>query len=200
MSQTTMIGLIDRLKRDESDAWQEWVSLYHPFLLRRLLASGEQTADAEDIIQEILQVVQKKIAQFNREENGQKGAFRNWLWKVTTNCRRNYHRTRQSQQRADPQGGSEALGFLAQQVDNSNDLEQEWKQAHQQYLIQHVLDLAKKSVPSETWMVFQRRIIDKIPYEQLIQEMNISLSSAYNRVKRVREFIRLQLSELDEEY
>jgi hypothetical protein len=79
----TSASLLDRLKSapEETD-WQQLVQLYTPLirsLLRRYLSSVQ---DADDVVQEILSVVIRKLPHFERERTG---SLRSWLRSVSVN-------------------------------------------------------------------------------------------------------------------
>jgi RNA polymerase sigma-70 factor (ECF subfamily) len=71
--------------RDPADhaAWQEFVEIYRPVILRLALRKGLQAADAEDIAQEVLVTVAKAVEQWEHDPNRAK--FRTWLHRVANN-------------------------------------------------------------------------------------------------------------------
>ncbi|MGA2255234.1 MAG: RNA polymerase sigma factor [Thermoguttaceae bacterium] len=71
--------------RDPADraAWQEFVEIYRPVILRLAQRKGMQAADAEDIAQEVLTVVAKAVEQW--EHDPQRAKFRTWLHRVANN-------------------------------------------------------------------------------------------------------------------
>ena len=72
--------------RDPADraAWQEFVEIYRPVILRLAQRKGMQAADAEDIAQEVLSVVAKAVEQW--EHDPQRARFRTWLHRVANNA------------------------------------------------------------------------------------------------------------------
>src|SRR5580704_728107 len=71
--------------RDPADqaAWQEFVEIYRPVILRIAQHKGMQAADAEDIAQEVLVAVAKAVEQ--REHDPKRAKFRTWLHRVANN-------------------------------------------------------------------------------------------------------------------
>ena len=71
--------------RDPADqaAWQEFVEIYRPVILRLAQHKGMQAADAEDIAQEVLAAVAKAVEQ--REHDPKRAKFRTWLHRVANN-------------------------------------------------------------------------------------------------------------------
>ena len=72
--------------RDPADqaAWQEFVEIYRPVILRLARQKGMQAADAEDVAQEVLTAVAKAVEQ--REHDPKRAKFRTWLHRVANNA------------------------------------------------------------------------------------------------------------------
>src|SRR5436190_18566417 len=80
----TRMSLVARL-RDVRDggAWVEFLDLYQPLVVKLLTRRGLQDADAQDLSQEVLLAVCRRIEDWRH--NGRKGAFRSWLYVVSRN-------------------------------------------------------------------------------------------------------------------
>jgi RNA polymerase sigma factor (sigma-70 family) len=80
----TRISLLIRV-RDPADqaAWNEFVEIYQPVILRLARQKGMQEADAEDVAQSVLSAIAKAIEQ--REHDPKRAKFRTWLHRVTHN-------------------------------------------------------------------------------------------------------------------
>src|SRR5262245_1460270 len=73
----TSASLLDRLAATPSDVdWRRLVNLYAPLLAAWLARAGVPAHDRDDLSQEVLMVVVKEVAGFER---GRPGAFRAWL-------------------------------------------------------------------------------------------------------------------------
>jgi DNA-directed RNA polymerase specialized sigma24 family protein len=91
----TSATLLKRLNnRSDSVAWQRLVDLYSPLINAWLRRQGVSAEDADDLSQEVLGIVVREVAQFRH--NGRAGAFRTWLRTITTNCLRQFRRSRRS--------------------------------------------------------------------------------------------------------
>src|SRR5262245_43749320 len=89
----TPVSLLDRLRRSpDASCWVRFVQLYTPLIRDTLRRHAVSAADADDLVQEVLQVVVQEIARF--QHNQQKGAFRAWLRSVTVHRLRNFWRRR----------------------------------------------------------------------------------------------------------
>ena len=81
----TRLSLIVRLKsRADEAAWQEFVEIYRPVIVRLATRRGMQHADAEDLSQQVLVSVTKAIGRW--EIAPRCARFRAWLHRVARNA------------------------------------------------------------------------------------------------------------------
>ena len=77
----TRLSLIGKLHDPAAaEAWAEFVRLYQPVVFRVARQRGLQHADAEDLTQDVLATVGRKVAGFDFQHGG---SFRGWLLKIT---------------------------------------------------------------------------------------------------------------------
>src|SRR5438045_2480430 len=95
----TSISLLERLRLEpDAQAWQRLVEIYTPLIRRWLGRYGLAEADREDLTQDVLAVVVRRLPQF--EHNGRPGAFRTWLRLIVTHRLRDFWRARRCQPQA----------------------------------------------------------------------------------------------------
>jgi len=63
------------------EGWREFAAIYRPLVYRVARAKGLQHADAEDLTQDVLAVVERSLDQFDPTIGG----FRSWLYQITRN-------------------------------------------------------------------------------------------------------------------
>ena len=81
----TRLSLIVRLKnRADQAAWQEFVEIYRPVIVRLAVRRKMQHADAEDLAQQVLISVSKAIGRW--EIATHRARFRTWLQRVAENA------------------------------------------------------------------------------------------------------------------
>ena len=89
----TSLSLLDRLGQpDDGEAWQRLVEIYSPLLRGWLTRYEVQSADEDDLMQDVLFVVMRELPRFRHNE--QPGAFRTWLRRILVNRLRNFWRSR----------------------------------------------------------------------------------------------------------
>jgi RNA polymerase sigma-70 factor (ECF subfamily) len=146
---TTSFSLIGRLgDRADAEAWAHFVALYAPLVRAWVRPLCGQAADADDVIQEVLVVVVRRLPEF--AHNRRMGAFRAWLKTVATNKLGDYLRSD-----ARRLGGSSDL-VLAQLADSSSELNREWDRQHAQHLAHALLQKIQHEFEPATWDAFRR--------------------------------------------
>src|SRR5260370_42322131 len=116
------LPLLERLQqRPEPSAGQRLVDIYTPLIRRWLARSPLQSADNEDLIQEVLKIVVQKLPEFQRRREG---SFRAWLRVVTVNCLRELWRSLKHQPVAT--GDSDFLQKLHELEDPQSPLAKVW--------------------------------------------------------------------------
>jgi RNA polymerase sigma-70 factor (ECF subfamily) len=79
----TPVSLLDRVRRGDTIAWAEFSAQYSVMLRSWCLNWGLQSADADDLIQDTLLIVFRRIAEFRRRGAG---SFRSWIRTIAWRC------------------------------------------------------------------------------------------------------------------
>lgn len=177
----TSASLLQRLRTspDESD-WARLVDLYTPLIRGWMRRYSTSQQDADDVVQEVMAVVVRKLPQFERERTG---SFRNWLRQITVNCLRDSWRAKKY--RPSGTGGSDFQQVLDQLADPQSQLSQLWNEEHDQHVLQSLLDQIRPSLPNETWQAFRRVSVDGESAELVAKELNITVNKVYIAKSRV---------------
>jgi RNA polymerase sigma factor (sigma-70 family) len=184
---TTSVSLLDRLKlgRPESSDWKRLHGVYLPLIqkwLGRVPGLGDESAD---LAQDVLVVVFRQIARFDRKREG---SFRAWLRQITVNHARNYRRKRH---RRPAVGLDPADSFLARLADPNDDVAREWDRDHDSHVVERLLAIVEPNFNPTTWQAFRRFGVDGEPAAQVAQDLGLSENAvilAKSRVlKRLRE-------------
>jgi RNA polymerase sigma-70 factor (ECF subfamily) len=80
-SPLTPRSLLDRICGGDQHAWRALLAIYEPLLHHWLRSAGLETADRDDLTQQVLTVLVRKLPSFRH--SGRDGAFRAWLRSVT---------------------------------------------------------------------------------------------------------------------
>jgi RNA polymerase sigma-70 factor (ECF subfamily) len=181
MSETSA-SLLDRLRASpDEDAWQRLVEIYTPLVrgwLRR--HATLQAGDADDIVQEVLAVVVRRVKEFRRERTG---SFRAWLRQITVNCLRDFWKGRRAKPAAT--GGSDFLKMLDQLEDPASGLSKLWDAEHDQYVTRRLLEMIRPSFEPKTWRAFERVVLDGAKPDAVAAELDVTVNVVYIARSRV---------------
>lgn len=194
MSETSA-SLLDRLRHqpDES-SWKLLTDLYTPLIWGWLRRHARVNADdADDLVQDVLTVVVRRLAEFERQRSG---AFRAWLRQITVNCLRDFWKARR--RRPLHTGGSDFQVILDQLADPTSDLSRLWDQEYEQHLMRQALELVKPHFETKTWTAFQRVIFDAVEADAVAEELSMSVGAVYTARSRVMARLRREIDGLIE--
>lgn len=174
----TRISLVARL-RDARDggAWVEFLDLYQPLVVRLLRRHGLQDADAEDLSQEVLIAVCRRIEDW--KHNGRKGAFRSWLYVVSRNLMLNLLAKEKQC----------LVGIAAPDLDRMLDEQHpaagETEIEYRRELLARGAELIRREFRETTWTAFWRSSVEHIPISDVATELGISEGAVYIARSRV---------------
>jgi RNA polymerase sigma-70 factor (ECF subfamily) len=181
MSETST-SLLDRLRlQPDAEAWQRLVELYTPLIRGWLRRHGRLDQDADDLVQEVLAVVVRKLPDFRREPRT--GAFRRWLRTITVNCLRDFWRARRARPVAT--GDSAFLEMLHQLEDPDSALSRLWDREHDHHVTHRLLQLIQPKFEPSTWRAFQRVALEGAAAEVVAAELGISVNAVFIAKSRV---------------
>lgn len=175
----TSHSLLDQVRQGPDGlAWQRWHALYEPLIRGWLRRHEMVTADRDDIVQDVLTVVVRRLPEFHH--NGRVGAFRLWLKTITINCLREHWKRMQSH----PQCRA-ATSALDDWADERSSLSQMWDREHDRHLVQRMLAFLQPEFTPETWSAFQMLVIDGRRAEEVAQQLKITVNAVYIAKSRV---------------
>ncbi len=149
-------------------------------------------ADLEDLSQEILLSVVRHLPSF--EHSGNRGAFRSWLRTII--CSRTTDYWRASGARTPASGGSGAAAALQQIADPESDLNRQWDEEHDRYLLGCVLKLVEEEFEPATQRAFRRLALDGASGAMVAEELGLSVAAVYMAKSRVLQRIRKEVEGL----
>ncbi len=177
----TSASLLDRLRVTPDGAdWSRLVDLYTPLIRGWLLRHGLPPQEADDLVQEVLQVVVRKVPDFRRQRTG---SFRAWLRAITVNCLRDFWKAR----RREPQGaGDTSFAWMMEQLaDATSGLSRLWDQEHDRHVSQKLLETIRPQFEERTWRAFQRVAVDGATADEAAAELGITTNAVFIAKSRV---------------
>ncbi len=187
---TTQLSLIHRLRNvDDHEAWQAFVELYYPVIVRSLLRKGLSCGDAEDAAQQVLFSVARSLAKRPYDPN--RARFRTWLEQVTRNAALNALQ-RAPQDRA--LGGADPGLTLdqLQQPENERLLEHEYRKQ----LFHTAAQAIEGEFEAATWDSFWRTAVLGESIESVANALGKSSGSIYAARSRIIRRLKLEIERM----
>ena len=182
----TRQSLLLRAQTGEENAWKDLLDLYRPLILGWLHRQGVPAGDLEDLGQEVLLSMVKNLPGF--AHSGQRGAFRSWLRTIVSRRTADYWQAIDAETQA--QGGSNATAALQQLTDPDSELNRQWDEEHDRYVLHCLLDLVEEEFEPITLQAFRRLALDSVSGAEAAQELGLSVAAVYVAKSRVLARIR----------
>ena len=182
----TRQSLLLRAQTGEEGAWKDLTDLYRPLIIGWLNRQGVPAGELDDLSQDILFSVVKHLPTF--EHSGRRGAFRSWLRTIVCSRTTDYWRALDAGTQA--QGGSGATAALQQLADPDSDLNRQWDEEHDRYVLGCLLDAVEEEFEPATLRAFRRLALDGAGGAEVAEELGMSVAAVYRAKSRVLQRIR----------
>src|SRR5262249_48404963 len=136
--------------------------------------------------QEILLSVVRHLPAFRH--SGQRGAFRSWLRTIISSRTADYWRALDSGTQAS--GGSGATAALHDLAHPHSELNRQWDEEHDRYVLDCLLDLVEQEFEPLTVQAFRRLALDGAAGAEVASELGMSVPAVYGAKSRVLQRIR----------
>jgi RNA polymerase sigma factor (sigma-70 family) len=188
----TRPSLIVRLQSDvDPSAWEEFVAIYRPMIVRLATRRGLQHSDAEDIAQGVLLSVSTSIVRWKLDP--EKARFRTWLQQIVRNATINAI-VRHPVDRA--LGGTTALHSLsaiaADEGEISSQFEIEWKRE----AFRWASDEVRNELHPTTWDAFWMTAVEGLSASEVASRTGRSIGAVYVARCRVMQKIQAKIQQL----
>lgn len=190
----TRQSLILRLRRpDDVEAWEEFVAIYEPLMVRMARRRGMQEADTRELVQEVMISVATAVSRWSPDAEGQ---FRGWLLTIFRNQLIDHFR-RQSRRAAT--GGDDFDALVDHHAQVESELTGEIEQEYRRELFRRAAAQVRGEVEERTWQAFWRTSVDGAPVAEAAAELEMSVGSVYAARSRVVARIRVRVRKFEEQ-
>jgi RNA polymerase sigma-70 factor (ECF subfamily) len=165
--------------------WRRLVDVYAPLIGDWLGRLGVPASDRDDLVQEVLLAVVRRVGDF---EHRGAGAFRAWVRGILANQARKFFRDRKHHPAHDPD----------QLADDRSELATRWDREHDEYLAARALAAVEGDFAPPTWAAFRRQVFDQAKPADVAAELGLSLNSVLLAKSRVLKRLRAELAGLVE--
>ena len=196
----TRHSLISRLKDwDDQESWKEFFDTYWKLLYSVALKSGLSDAEAQDVVQDTIVAVAKKMPEFHYDPA--LGSFKSWLLTITRRRIIDHLRKRQRQpQRHErrPDATEGRTGTMDKIPDPAGDQfgdiwEEEWKDSLYAAAVKRV----KQQVEAKQFQMFDCYAVKGWPVEKVAGLLGVSAGAIYTAKSRITALIKEEVGRLE---
>ena len=184
----TPLSLLERLRENDSGAWDEFAVRYVGVLKRWCASWGIQANDVDDIIQETLLVVLAQIPIFERRGIG---SFRAWMKTISWRC---WCDVLARAERAKNQVLCKSLRDTPAAYQS---LEADFEKLAMHELLQSSMSVVKRRVEAKTWQAFHLTAMEQMPAGQVAVQLGMQVDAVYAARCRVQRLITQEYKRLD---
>ena len=189
---STRPTLLARLRHDPASdaAWDEFVEQYGRHIYRWCRQWRLQDADAEDVAQEILLKLARKLRDFAYDP---KSSFRGWLKTVAHHAWRDF---------VDSRGRARAIGDehiweLLQSVEAREDLVAKLEEAFDYELLEAAKVQVRLRVAPHTWEAFRLVAIEGLPVADVAAKVEMQVAMVYVAKSKVQKMLHEEIQKLE---
>jgi RNA polymerase sigma-70 factor (ECF subfamily) len=182
-----------RNTRDEQ-AWRQFVEIYAPLVYRYARKRGLQSADAADLVQDVLQVVASAVDRF--EYDPRRGSFRGWLFTVT---RHEFGRSLARHRRQFRASGDSSVRQLLEQQPGPDLDEAAWNREYERRLFSFAAGQIRGDFQDSTWRAFWQTAVEDRAAGPVAEELGMTVGAVYAAKSRVLIRLRHVVRELADE-
>jgi RNA polymerase sigma factor (sigma-70 family) len=195
----TRQSLLERLKNlEDQTSWQTFFDRYWKLIYSVARKSGLSDAEAQDVVQETIISVSKKIQGF--AYNPDYGSFKGWLkrltqWRITDYVRKKQY---QSQGKRMPKEEPMSTAFAESLEDPAGqDIEKAWDEEWQNSLLEAALTAVKLRVSPKQYQIFYFHSFKKLPARQVAERLGVKLSEVYLAKYKVSALVKKETKKLE---
>src|SRR5450432_3747046 len=173
----TRQSLVERLADwNDRKRWQQFFDSYWKLIHRAAREAGLTESEAQEVVQETLITVAKKIDQLKYDPAI--GSFKGWLLNITRWRIADQFRKRKKSGDQNPRTGcdeSRLTATIERVPDPAGfDLDAAWNEEWRANLLQAATTRAKKKVSAKQYQIFDCHVLKQWPVQKVAQELRVS--------------------------
>jgi RNA polymerase sigma-70 factor (ECF subfamily) len=194
----TRQSLLARMK-DWSDqaSWQDFFHTYWRLIYGVALRAGLSASEAEEVVQETVISVAKKIAEFKNDPA--LGSFKSWLMLITRRRIADQFRKRpppaaHSFPRADETARTSTVERVPDPA--SLDLDKVWEEHWEKNLLDVAMANVKRQVSARQFLLFYQQVVKEWPAAKVAAKYHVNLARVYMARYRVTRLVKKEVRKL----
>ena len=194
----TRRSLISRLRNwDDQESWREFFTTYWKLIYSVAIKSGLSDQEAEDVVQETVLSVAKKMDTFKYDPAV--CSFKGWLMHVTR--LRIIDQLRKRQRGIQPKNARQTQTSRTATVERIADpaslkLDSIWDEEWQKNLIDAAMDRVKRRVNPEHYQIFYMNTVKKVAVRKVAEMFSTNVPQVYLIKHRVAALIKKEVRSL----
>lgn len=196
----TRPSLLFRLRDwGDNSSWDEFHRLYRRFIKGLALRSGLGHAEADEVVQDVLQNVAKRIGDYKTREN--RGAFRRWLmnqtrWRIADKFRQRDQAAVRSSTRLPDENNEERDPLDSLPAENP--IEEFWELEWQKHMLDTAMERLARRVPAKHFQAFELHARQGQPVAQIAADLGMNRPTVYLIAHRLKKQLRHEVERLRE--
>jgi RNA polymerase sigma factor (sigma-70 family) len=190
----TRQSLLERLKRwDDQESWRDFFDSYGGLLYRTAIKAGLSDSEAQDVVQDTIIAVAKKIQNFRYDPA--KDSFKGWLLYLTRKRIAGEYRRRERNRPAPDLGDAAVeLGQIADPAGVS--IEAVWEEEWARAIWEEALAKVKEKAGAKQFQMFHLYAIKEVPAADVARALGVPMAQVYLAKHRVSAMLKKELSQL----
>ena len=195
----TRRSLLDRLKNwDDHDGWKRFFDAYWKLIYSAAIKSGLSDAEAQDVVQETVISVSKKMNEFKYDPA--LGSFKGWLltltrWRITDQMRKRPRHSNAGE--AQPEDGARTSVIDSMPDEQGVQLEAIWDAEWQKNLTDAAIERVKRKVGARQYQLFDLYVIKEWPVTDVAKTLGVSENLVHKAKSRITAAIRKEIEMLE---
>ena len=196
----TRYSLINRLKNwDDQESWQDFFNTYWKFIYGLALKSGLSDAESQDVVQDTVIALSKKIKDFQCTPGH---SFKAYLTNATKFRIGDQFRKRKKAALTIPNQPDQTDGTAPiERVPDPASLEPnpEWEKDWEQNLLEVALEKIRKRVDNKTFQLFHQHVVKQWPAKKVAESSGAKLAEVYFAKYKVSRMLKREIQRLQKE-
>ena len=167
--------------------------MYERLILDAAIRAGLTHAEAQEVVQETLLSVAKKIAGFNYDAHA--GSFRNWLRQITRRRIVDQFRKRR------PQMDTAAGDSIMEQIPDpgAHNFEARWNEEWHVALLDMARAFVRRKVGARQYRMFELYVLQQQPMPAVTKTLRVNAAQVYMAKYRITQLLKREMKELQKE-
>lgn len=183
----TRHSLLLRLKDwDDNESWKRFFDTYWKLIYGAAIKSGLSDAEAQDVVQETVLSVAKKMHEFKYDPA--LGSFKGWLltltrWRICDQIRKRRDHGRREAPREEDVARTSTIERVPDE--NSLNLEATWDAEWRKNLMDAAIDRVKRKVGARQYQLFDLYVIKQWTVQEVAKTLGVSVAKVYKAKSRI---------------